>query len=248
MKVVLVKPWGEKTEWWKGSHMVGLVYLAGHLRSKGLEVSILDARFLGLKPQELKAELSGSDTDVIGVTSMTHEIPKVRTILRWVKGFSKDIWTFLGGPHSSGRPVETLQEIQELDFVVCGEGELPFAAALERLESGQGYFEGIEGLSFRNGNEVIYNGPQSKVIDLAEIPQPAVDLYYKPGFFANNREGVYYLNCSRGCPFRCAYCSKLLGRKVRWRTPEAITDEWIRAIREFGAQHVSVIDSIFFYH
>ena len=47
MKILLVKPWLDSFNWYH-SHMLGLAYVAGYIRTKGHTVDILDASFLRL--------------------------------------------------------------------------------------------------------------------------------------------------------------------------------------------------------
>ena len=227
--------------------MVGLVYLAAYVTERGHDVSILDANFHTMSEGELRSAIAGCDADVVGITAMTPEIPNVRTILRWIKQSRKDVWTVLGGPHASARPTQTLEEIDDLDFCVSGEGERPLSELLDRLQAGSRSYESVAGLVFRVGPRVVQNTPQTGFLDLTTIPQPAVHLYYEPGFFARNPDYSYYISCCRGCPFHCAFCSKALGRTVRWRSAEAIAEEWIRAVNEYGASRIKVVDEIFLY-
>lgn len=246
MNVLLIKPWGDSFSWYH-SHMLGLTYLAGYIRKMGHQVEILDAVFLRLNKNDLLQEITHRTPDIIGVTAMTHEIPRARSIFDAIKTANPNTWTILGGPHATARPSETIEEIPELDFAISGEGEQPFTSLLERIEGGSHDFEGIEGLAFRDSREAIFNGPQTSYVDLKSIPQPAVDLYYRKGWFNNHLNSEYRIFCSRGCPFRCAYCLRVLGNRVRWRSPDAVIEEWIKAVEYYGARDVFLHDEIFLY-
>jgi radical SAM superfamily enzyme YgiQ (UPF0313 family) len=178
---------------------------------------------------------------------MTHEIPRARKIADVMKARAPGVSVVLGGAHATVRAAETLEEIPSLDFVVSGEGERPFAALLDRLERGPRDFSGIEGLAYRGAEGVHYNGPQSSFMDLTNAPAPAVDLYYHEGWFREHPRSEYRLFASRGCPMPCGYCVRVLGRRIRWREPEAVLDEWERAVRYYGARHVFVHDDLFLY-
>jgi radical SAM superfamily enzyme YgiQ (UPF0313 family) len=227
--------------------MVGLSYLAAYLRQKGHTVSIIDAAFNGYTKDYLLQEVVARNADVVGVTAMTHEIPRAKQICTAIKQKHARILTVLGGAHASALPVETLKDLTDLDFVISGEGERPLAALLGKLENGGKDFSDIQGLAFREGSSLKYNGPQLSFIDLKTIPQPAVDLYYSENWFKTHPQGEYRLFASRGCPFRCAYCVRALGGQVRWRDPEAVVEEWVRAVRYYGAKSVFVHDEIFLY-
>lgn len=247
MKIVLIKPHSDGFNW-ASSHMVGLTYLAGYLREKGHEVNILDAAFLSMDFSAIVSWMGTCNAQVFGITAMTHEIPNARKIIEWLKKSQRNIWTILGGPHATAMPKEILQEIDDLDFAISGEGELPLTKLLNYLEVGNKNYSDIDGLTYRSGNNIVNNTPQAGYLDLSKTPQPAVDLYYNRDFFLQNHQKTYYLTTCRGCPYNCAYCSKALGRHVRWRSTESILEEWNKAINIYGANKVQIIDEIFLYN
>jgi anaerobic magnesium-protoporphyrin IX monomethyl ester cyclase len=246
MKVLLIKPWENSFNWYH-SHMLSIAYLAGYVRHLGHKVEIIDASFDRLNQEQLISRISDAQVDIVGVTSMTHEIPKARIIFKYIKSNKPGIHTVIGGPHVSARPKETLEEIPEIDFAIAGEGEKPFERLLQKLENRNIDYTDIKGLAYRIGSEVIFNGHQDCFLDLKTIPQPAVDLYYTKDWFKNNKNSEYRIFASRGCPFQCAYCMRVLGNKIRWRNPDNIVEEWIKAVRYYGAKVVFFHDEIFLY-
>jgi len=246
MKILLVKPWLDSFNWYH-SHMLGLAYLAGYVRQKGHDVRILDASFLKLDEAGLLSALRQEKADIVGITAMTHEIPRARKIAACVKAISPATPTIIGGPHATACPGRTLSEIPDIDFAVAGEGERPFELLLEKLDGGSREFGAIRGLAFRRGSEVVFNGPQESFLDLSSSPQPAVDLYYGRGWFKEHPKSEYRIFASRGCPFSCAYCMRVLGSKVRWRNTDAVLDEWTKAVQYYGAKVVFFHDEIFLY-
>jgi anaerobic magnesium-protoporphyrin IX monomethyl ester cyclase len=247
MRILLIKPWDNSFNWYH-SHMLGIAYLAGYLRQLGHIVEIADAGFERMGEEKLLHRIKESQFDVAGVTAMTHEIPKARTIFKYIKSVKPDVHTVLGGPHATALPLETIREIPKLDFAIAGEGEKPFELLLERIEENRFDYNGIKGLAFRTREGAFYNGNQDCFLDLENIPQPAVDLYYNRDWFRNNKKSEYRIFASRGCPFNCSYCMRVLGNKVRWRNIDAIVEEWIKAVRFYGATNVFFHDEIFLYN
>ena len=148
MRVLLIKPWDNSFNWYH-SHMLSLAYLAGYIRSLGHNVEIIDASFERLNQEQLINRIKDSQADIAGVTSMTHEIPKARTIFKSIKLINPGIRTILGGPHATARPKETLKEIPELDFAIAGEGEKPFEQLLQTIGHQECIYNNIKGLAFR---------------------------------------------------------------------------------------------------
>jgi len=50
---------------------------------------------------------------------------------------------------------------------------------------------------------------------------------------------------SRGCPFRCAYCHNILGKKFRARSVESVMKEIHWLIKEYGVREFHLIDDTF---
>ena len=98
----------------------------------------------------------------------------------------------LGGPEVSYNAEEILQNTN-VDYVISGEGELVFA----KLCRGENE-EKIEGLCYRNGKEIILKEPY---VSFEDPPSPYVDEY-----FEKLNERIAYIETSRGCPYRCAFC------------------------------------------
>ena len=133
MKVLLIKPCENSFNWYH-SHMLSLTYLASYIRHIGHEVEIIDGSFARLNEENLINRIKDVKADIAGVTAMTHEIPKSRTIFRCIKSMNPGIKTVIGGPHATARPKETLEEIPEIDFAVAGEGEKPIELLLQNIE------------------------------------------------------------------------------------------------------------------
>lgn len=160
MNIVLIKPWSNGFEFGR-SHMIGLVSIAAFLRANGHNPSIIDAAFLGLSEDRLHKRLINCDAQIYGITAMTHEIPKVKKIINWIKELNSEAICVLGGPHASAIPQETLEEIQNLDFVVDGEGETPFLKLIDHIEKNKKTFT-FEGIAYRHKSEIIYTGKQKE--------------------------------------------------------------------------------------
>jgi radical SAM superfamily enzyme YgiQ (UPF0313 family) len=50
---------------------------------------------------------------------------------------------------------------------------------------------------------------------------------------------------SRGCPYRCSYCSQIGPRRWRARSVDSVVDEWQWLVREQGAAEIGVLDDSF---
>jgi radical SAM superfamily enzyme YgiQ (UPF0313 family) len=52
---------------------------------------------------------------------------------------------------------------------------------------------------------------------------------------------------SRGCPYRCGFCSvpTLVGRKMRYRSPDLVVDEMELLRRDYGVREFQIVDDNF---
>lgn len=130
----------------------------------------------------------------------------------------------VGGPHYSIFP-ENIPEM--IDFAVCGEGE---AALYDLLTT-----------PIDKMPRVINGTP----LDIDSLPWPSFDYFIKqPYDFAIEMFSmppvVLPMNTSRGCPFRCRFCSNrgIFKGKPRLSSAERIFEEMIRLRRDYGARGV----------
>lgn len=104
----------------------------------------------------------------------------------------------LGGPEVSYNAEEILSENPFVDYIICGEGEEPFA----KLCNGEPVEE-IEGICYKKCGGVVIKDPY---VSKNDPPIPYTEEYLNA---LNGR--IAYLETSRGCPFHCAFC--LSGRQ-----------------------------------
>lgn len=80
--------------------------------------------------------------------------------------------------------------------------------------------------------------------DLSCAPGPIIDKRYMRRFAASK---VATLDCSRGCPFHCSFCTiiNVQGRKNRHRSAECVADTVRRGYRECGISFYFITDDNF---
>jgi radical SAM superfamily enzyme YgiQ (UPF0313 family) len=155
-------------------------------------------------------------------------------------------------------PDESL-EAAPIDVVVRGEGEETWAEICQALEQAAGAapqaLQGIAGISFRDANgRPVHNPDRLPIRDLNDLPWPAYDLFRLDQYTSlqptldHAGRGVrsFSIMTSRGCPYRCHYCSQSVF-KYRWRarSPENVLAEWRHLVRELGATEIGVLDDSF---
>jgi radical SAM superfamily enzyme YgiQ (UPF0313 family) len=80
--------------------------------------------------------------------------------------------------------------------------------------------------------------------DLSCVPGPIIDKRYMRKFAASK---IATLDCSRGCPFRCSFCTiiNVQGRKNRHRSAECVAETMRHWYREAGINFYFITDDNF---
>lgn len=172
----------------------GLLRLAAALRARGYSPEIREFT-IQQTPFEITESLLASKPDVVGFGIYIWNVELMRHVVHLVKSVSPRTTLVLGGPEIQGDK-EELDLFEGAGYFVKGEGENTFADLVQCLDSG--------------------SAPEERVITgtpprLEELPSP-YELYSSEDI--ENR--IVYVESSRGCPYRCAFCLSALDNKVRY--------------------------------
>lgn len=226
---------------------LGILYLAAYLKQhSNHQVSALDAQAEGLGyTEEFKKRIKEVNPDVVGITAMTFTLIDVVKTVKLIKEINEKIIVVLGGPHAHLYPEETVS-LEGVDFVIKGEGEIPFHNLLGALEKNED-LSNIAGLAYLKNGEIINNPAGNFIDDLDRLPFP--DRTILPVEKYNSILGgghiVTTMFTSRGCPFQCAFCDRPhLGKKFRARSAQNVVDEMEECLR-YGIQEILIYDDTF---
>ena len=226
---------------------LGLGYVASFLRRQGHQVRLL----LGLTPDVLHHQLETFQPDLVGISCMTPTYPQAVAICREVKKRSQAA-TVLGGPHVTALQEEILQVQPEIDYVVCGEGELTIAELCGMLEKSDRKFSKIKGLVYRTAKGAVKANPRREMIqDVDSLPFPARDLVDMSRLGTHKYIDVGRVSAtmisSRGCPFKCAFCSShiTMGKIYRFRSAQNVLAEIDELVNRYHVNHVAFEDDTF---
>lgn len=175
-------------------------------------------------------KISSYDYDLIGFSTYIWNVNLVLQLAKEIKK-SKNKKVLLGGPEVSYNLEEIFLKYDFIDYIVSGEGEEPVADFV----SGKNVEE-IDGFSYRNGKDFVIKPTH---VSKKDPPFPYTQEYLDA---LNGR--ITYLETSRGCPFRCAFC--LSGRcgGVRFFNLEE-SKRKILLLANSGTQTVKFIDRTF---
>ena len=141
----------------------------------------------------------------------------------------------VGGPEVGYRARDVLTRYPFIDYVLTGEGERSFPLLLDAV-CGIGEFSQVAGLSFRGKGEIV-SVPECEGEGMPPDP-------YCDEFFENLNGRICYIESSRGCPYRCAFC--LSGRcgKLRFFEMDSVKRNILR-LANSGTQTVKFVDRTF---
>ena len=244
MKIVLINP-PQNTGY--PQPPIGLASIAAVLEEKGYKVTVLDANALKLKPEDMASYVT--DADVVGLTAMTPTINSAINIAGQLKQTNPNLTIVLGGAHATLLPEETIINGPEVDIVVRGEGERTVIELVLSLEHGQ-QLDDIPGISYKRDGKVVSNPARSTNVDLDSLPFLAYHLLpwqkYKPHPPHGRALPFAVTVTSRGCPYRCSYCSKpIFGNKFRAQRPERVVEEVAYYQERFGVKEIAFYDDVF---
>ena len=172
---------------------------------------------------------------LLGCSCYIWNVTQTLEIAKKYKAENPNAVIVVGGPEVGYRAEEVLREYPFVDAVVSGEGEEPFAQTYEKLQNSKG-FKGIEGVSYREGETLNISPPY--VTD-KEPPNP-----YSAEYLSSLQGRIAYIEGSRGCPFRCAFC--LSGRcgTVRYFGQSRVMSDILK-LANSGAKTMKFVDRTF---
>ena len=222
---------------------LGVTYVAAACEQAGCEVRIFDYIVRRYTKEKLSAELDGFAPHVVGATSVTMNFKGAAAIIQDVKSHNPAIITMMGGPHVSYDWANTLVKYPEIDIIVVGEGEETLRELLPMIHD-RAAWDTVRGIAFRKDGQAHFTGVRAFIEDLDTLPVPArhllpISRYRALGFPVS-------IITSRGCPNRCIFClgRRMVGHKVRYRTPRLIVDE-IEDIISYGFTRINIADDLF---
>ena len=225
---------------------LGLVCVASYLKERGYSVSILDsyAENLGAIATVDRIFSRATLPRIIGFNSSSPNIHIVHKIAAYIKKLRADIVIVCGGPHSSLATEHTLST-GDIDYAVVGEGEIPFLNLVRSLFEGQKRpIIEVPGVFLRQSDKI--SGRRSGAfIDLSAMPVPRLDLLPIDRYFAINRR--IYIHTSRGCAFRCIYCSvpECWGKSVRQIPADVIRSQVNELLTRYKPDEIQIVDDNF---
>jgi radical SAM superfamily enzyme YgiQ (UPF0313 family) len=185
------------------------------------EVKILDMRI----DRNLQKKLERFKPDIVGATCNVVGVYVAKELLREVKKFDSNIFTVLGGHHATLKPEDFFEDF--VDTVVIGEGEETFKELIDILEDSKD-ISNLRGIAYQKDGKFLITD-ERPLLELDNLPFPKRELVekYRNRYFRASWRPITSLYTSRGCPFRCSFCTmwKVNRGKYRTRSAESVVKE-----------------------
>ena len=218
MRVLLLNPPNiEEPHVEAGPLPIGLVSIREFITEQNIEVKILNL-FDIHKWSSIEHYLRLKDYSIVGIPCYTRQRLSVFKLATLCKKINNDINVVLGGPHASCLDTQILKNVNSIDYIIRGEGELPFVELIQCLKQNElkKLFR-IKNLTFRHKNHIIRNVSRKQIHDLSNFPifkLSAKELEMFPECESllihfkqlNKIKGIAPVLCSRGCSYNCQFC------------------------------------------
>lgn len=225
---------------------LSLCSLGAYLETHDYRCAVLDLDFHGRVIPVLEETIRQTRPRILGISAYTPNIIIAGSIAMMAKEIDDSICVVLGGFHASALPERTMDEFEGFDYVVAGEGEETLRELIPILLEG-GSPDGVRGVAYRDGEGVRVNEarPLIKSLDSLPFPDrglvPVAEYIPDPGnYFQLPSSGILY---SRGCPFKCTFCSKaVFGNRIRYRSIDHFMAEVEHCIDRYGIRDFRLED------
>lgn len=227
----------------------GIIYIAGALQAAGFHTRFVDQFAEKLTLAQVVDRVRRFRPDVVGMTVLTPSAPPCEQLARAIRAVDPKVRIVWGGVHADVFAKDILRS-GVADFVVHHDGEETVVELVRALDAGETDFSKVDGLSWVDATGPVTNKARALLRDLDTLPYPAWDLtpYHRYGLlpFADVDKPVLTMTGSRGCPYRCDYCSLLHSGKVyRRRDPVKLVDEYQFLVERYGVRQIGLVDPIF---
>jgi len=191
-------------------------------------------------PRLLHDCLKDNQYDVLAISApFIFNVTWVEDAVRIARKYRPQAKIVLGGGYPTIFPERCLKE-HDINDVAIGEGESTFLHILNKYNNhiDKGYSEKFpfHGYGTINSNKEIVIVPRNgHFLDLKELPLPAWDCLNLEKYFKNSGDKILFFEGSRGCPFRCTFCSTYLvwGRNIRYKNVDNLIDEIMQIKKKF---------------
>jgi len=250
----------------QGVPSLGIAYLAAALKSENFLVTAIDALgekigtykdfgvsgllAAGLTIPEILARIP-SDAFLIGVScQFSNDWIFAKKILFALHEHFPKMQIVCGGEHTTADHEQILKDCPFVRACILGEGEETLCAIANALAEGRGLHE-VASIAFLDDHQILRkNASRGRIKKIDQIPWPDWDSMplenYLSAGLGMAAQGIRSMPilASRGCPFRCTFCSAPQMWEAKWygRQIDDVINEAKSYIEKYRIEHLEFYD------
>lgn len=246
---------------------LGILHLGTNIvaTDKNFEVRLLDLHLelnkIGLENKEvelykikpdslmkpiLEKEIETFDPDVVGISSI-HNAYKdnFHLVAKLIKELDRSIITVAGGGYPSSHCAE-VEEDKNFDYIIKGEGEIPFYNLLKLIE-----------VKHCPSDKIFNRNKKEYIKNIDDLPMPDYSLLKMSDYlqfdvssYAGKVGNAVNLVSSRGCPMDCIYCAthNIWDYGFRYRSAHKMIEEVIFLKDTYGVNTFLYVEDNFVFN
>ena len=208
---------------------------------------------------EMRDAIASYQPDIVAITNLfrenTNETLECAKIARQVQ---PDAVIAIGGPNANADAEKMLNEAPAIDLIGLGDGE-HILLELVDWKKGKRALHTIENLVYRDADDRFHRTEKRAFLqDLDSLGELNYKLIRLDRYFAYEKAGIMSrarfeysggersvsLVNSRGCPYKCTFCSIHIhaGRKFRTYSEEHVLDHLQNLVENYGVKHIHFED------
>jgi len=265
--IVLIHPGDKKSTYQELGNTISALeppiwcaMIASYLRSKKINVQIIDANAENLSPSEVAGRINDIQPVLCGIlvagvhpSASTQTMPSAIKISHTIKQLC-DIPIALAGLHPTALPKQSLRE-SLANFVIEGNGMHSFEALLNYFLKKISSIEEIPGLWFYSSPNII--SFTFKAPPLSSFPSPSWDLLPMSLYQAHNWQCLSNISCRKpyaslytsiGCPYHCKFCcvhTFWQSHHVIYRSADDVISDIDQLVHQYNIKYLKIADENF---
>jgi radical SAM superfamily enzyme YgiQ (UPF0313 family) len=164
-----------------------------------------------------------SQFEVVAFSCYIWNIRQTLALAEQIKARATGTKILLGGPEVS-YDWQDIITLEQVDYIITGEGETPFSAFLEHYP----VVQHIPNIVQKIGKDILYF-PHPGNFDLKEYE---TIMPYQDDDPVELSKKVLYIETSRGCPYKCEFCLASLDNKVRYLPDQHIKSTLLQMMQQ----------------
>ncbi|HNV85642.1 MAG TPA: radical SAM protein [Candidatus Omnitrophota bacterium] len=219
---------------------IGIGYLMAFLEREGITPHYIDEQIEDrILPRIAETIARLEKPYIFGFSVLTASFKRAIELSKILKTLYPDSIILFGNIHPTALPEESLA-YDHVDFVLSGESERTLPELYRCLKNGSPVSH-IPNLSRKQSGKIIHNQRLFPHDDLSDYP------LFPYHLFSPESYDLGFIMSSRGCPFKCIFCSNRIvtGLKFRFRPAEAVFEELELLGSRYHLRNISFLDDSF---